>query len=1043
MKVVKKITDVYFEIQEKYENLYGEKTLLLMEVGSFFEIYGISNNIEKVGPNLKTICDLLNIQMTRKNTSNPNNDRGNPYMAGFPNYVVQKFVRILLHNNYTIVIMEQDKHGVSKPTRKVTKIYSPGTNIENVSDTSSTLVSIYVDEFKDVSLKKSYVVCGFSSINVITGKSYVNEFSSKENDKLYPISQIMSIIYTEQPSEIILSFNETVTETVKIKLISYCKEFLSSTHVNNKVENKFKNISFQDRFLSSIFENKTSIPTIEYLCISKFPFSIISYVQLLHFTYEHNNSLVKKLKKPEILKDSENTTLHDTTLYQLNVINSNKRDCCSSLWDIINKCKTASGKRLLKYRLLHPIYSITELQKRYDKVDSVLCKSATEPSKYLFELFQTKLDNIIDLERYHRKMCLSILQPMEMFTLYDSYISILDLVDISIKNKNVINLHEETLKKFNFYVKHINSIFNIPVLCKCKFDNIPESFFKEGLYPEIDKLQNRIYLIEQQMEYIRKQLSDKIDANKDCIKLCSNEREGYFLSLTKTRFKKLSSELKLGKPLTISIDEFTNVVLNMETFHTIKTTNSIKLKHSLFNSNYRDICNYRNSLQETCIEKYKNILEELYETYSSNLNEIVTKISKIDVICSSAEVSITNNYSKPVLHKSTSNGNWVDCIELRHPIIEKLHTKIEYIPNDIYLGPTPIDKKETNGGILLYGINASGKSSLMKSVALSLIMAQSGMFVPAKSMNFTPFHHIFTRLSKNDNIFQGFSSFAVEMNELRNILYRADNHSIVFGDEICSGTESQSAVAIVGSSILHLHRNKIPFLFATHLHELPDIKDIHELKTVHSYHLGIRVNENTNKIEYNRKLKKGKCESLYGIEVCRSMNMPIDFIKNAQRIRHDILGTQSIVSSRYKVSSYNTAKFITSCEVCSENAVDVHHIKFQCSADENNMIGSIHKNTESNLVSLCKKCHNQVHNGDLVINGYVETSEGIELSFKYIENQKEKKGRRKFRKEHIEWIMSLDKNISRKNLKILFQNKFKSSISMNTISKILNNNYVE
>jgi len=107
------------------------------------------------------------------------------------------------------------------------------------------------------------------------------------------------------------------------------------------------------------------------------------------------------------------------------------------------------------------------------------------------------------------------------------------------------------------------------------------------------------------------------------------------------------------------------------------------------------------------------------------------------------------------------------------------------------------------------------------------------------------------------------------------------------------------------------------------------------------------------------------------------------------------------------------------------------------------MIGSIHKNTESNLVSLCKQCHNQVHNGDLVINGYVETSEGIELSFKYIENQKEKKRRRKFRKEHIEWIMSLDKNISRKNLKILFQNKFKSSISMNTISKILNNNYVE
>ena len=235
--------------------------------------------------------------------------------------------------------------------------------------------------------------------------------------------------------------------------------------------------------------------------------------------------------------------------------------------------------------------------------------------------------------------------------------------------------------------------------------------------------------------------------------------------------------------------------------------------------------------------------------------------------------------------------------------------------------------------------------------------------------------------------------------------------------------------------------NGIPFLFATHLHELPNLKDVQQLGTVHSYYLDIRVNKETNKIEYNRKLKKGKCESLYGIEVCKSMNMPTDFIKNAQRIRHNILGTQSILTSNYSISSYNAHKFITTCEVCSEKAVDVHHIKFQCMADSNNMIGSIHKNVESNLVSLCKNCHNKVHDGNLTIHGYIETSEGIELSFEHIENETTKKNRRKFGNEHIKWVMDMDDKISKRNLKILFQNKFKSSISLNTLNKILNNKY--
>ncbi|MFN9955062.1 MAG: MutS-related protein, partial [bacterium] len=121
---------------------------------------------------------------------------------------------------------------------------------------------------------------------------------------------------------------------------------------------------------------------------------------------------------------------------------------------------------------------------------------------------------------------------------------------------------------------------------------------------------------------------------------------------------------------------------------------------------------------------------------------------------------------------------------LRHPIIERLITNVEYIGNDISLN---------QNGILLYGINASGKSSLMKALGLAIIMVQSGMYVPATSFEFSPYHHIFTRICGNDDIYRGMSSFVVEMSELRNILQRADERSLVIGDEICCGTEAISA----------------------------------------------------------------------------------------------------------------------------------------------------------------------------------------------------------------------------------------------------------
>ena len=163
-------------------------------------------------------------------------------------------------------------------------------------------------------------------------------------------------------------------------------------------------------------------------------------------------------------------------------------------------------------------------------------------------------------------------------------------------------------------------------------------------------------------------------------------------------------------------------------------------------------------------------------------------------------------------------------------------------PNDIILGDLTLASKEYKDniiiknsrpdnmkdnkmhGVLLYGINSSGKSSLMKSIGIVVIMAQAGFYVPAKSFSYCIFDEIFTRISGSDNIAKGLSSFAVEMLELKNIFNRATGHSLILGDEISHSTETMSGVSIVASAILKLASLRSIFVFATHLHQLPKLR---------------------------------------------------------------------------------------------------------------------------------------------------------------------------------------------------------------------------
>lgn len=245
------------------------------------------------------------------------------------------------------------------------------------------------------------------------------------------------------------------------------------------------------------------------------------------------------------------------------------------------------------------------------------------------------------------------------------------------------------------------------------------------------------------------------------------------------------------------------------------------------------------------------------------------------------------------------------------------------------------------------------------------------------------FDKLFTRIVSGDNLYKGLSTFAVEMLELKNIFNRTSKHSLVLGDEICHGTETESALAIVASAIKKLHQMDSFFIFATHLHQLTSLKEISTLKNILFLHLGVQYDEINDRLEYNRKLESGSGSSLYGLEFAKSLHMDRSFIDEAYALRKKMSGdySEAELLKKQKRSKYNKQVYLTKCALCDETVEDVHHINMQSVADMDGNIDHFHKNHRYNLIPLCKEHHKKVHEGKIFINGFVMTEEGLKLHY--------------------------------------------------------------
>ncbi len=964
------LTITYFDLQKIFEKKYGKNTVVLMEIGTFFEVYEVNNDELQIGK-ARQIAELLNIQLTRKNKNIIENSKENPLMAGVPAIALEKHLaRIINEQKYTIVLVKQ-KGLPPKVSRYVDAIISPGTNFDFVLDQDeNNITSLVVD------IHKGNYLIGYSAIDVTTGKCYYNEVYGTSEDGSFALDEVFNYMNMHKTNEVVVTFADKNIDQKQV--IEYLELSRKTFHIST-----FRpKIVYQNELFKNVFNIQSLLTAIEHLDMERQPLATESLAILIDFVIGHDAKIIQKLSYPKKLDVSKYIYLGNNALEQLNIIDTPHNP---SLLKLINNTATAMGKRLLKERLTHPIKDSKELLRRYSL------------SKDLYDYhapIEGELSNIYDIERLTRRIKLSRLHPFELNYLYDSLVSIKAVVTFMENYKFFTPPCSSADLKI--FIDAISTTFDLTISGRYMLKDIEDNMINHGINTKIDELNTQNKELKSKLDIFKNHILDLLEAkDSNFVQINRLDKEGFYISLTKTRYNLIKKEL-LNSHLIVDDELYLFKDFNIKV-----QTNSVKITNNLTSSISDQYVHNLQKIIELNKLVFKEKISEFEKKFAVLLEELVQFIAEIDVTVSNIKTSKKYNYVCPKIVKTKDDVNFIEAIELRHAIIEANEQQGVYVPNDIILGDLSLAGKEHKNnviiknsnpvnffdnhmhGVLLYGINSSGKSSLMKSLGIAVVLAQAGFFVPAKSFRFSLFDSLFTRISGADNIAKGLSSFAVEMLDLKNIFNRANKRSIILGDEISHSTETMSGVSIVASAILKLAKLESIFVFATHLHQLPQLKEIEELKNIICLHLSVMYKDDEDKLIFDRKLSYGSGSSIYGLEFAKSLHMDSEFLKVAndirKRITDDYDGLERLVQK--KQSKYNKDLYMSACAICGKPVDEVHHIQEQQKANERGFIGHMNQNHKFNLIPLCKNHHKMVHDGKININGFVTTSKGLELHY--------------------------------------------------------------
>lgn len=499
----------------------------------------------------------------------------------------------------------------------------------------------------------------------------------------------------------------------------------------------------------------------------------------------------------------------------------------SLLW-LLDKTKTAMGSRTLKSWLMNPLKDETKINKRLDYIES-LNNNFLQREELMRDLYE-----VYDLERLTGKVICGSLNGRDLLQIKNSIKVIPDINRIlkELKFDITLNTHEELFKLLESSISE-----DAPISIK------EGGIIKNGYNAELDELKSIRSGGKDFISGIEAKLKEETGINN--LKVGYNKVFGYFIEVSKGNSKRVSEELGWERRQTLT---------NAERY----ITPELKEKEALVLNAEERIIDLEYNIFMEIKESVKGVLFELKET--------ATLLSEIDSLCSLSLVSEEHHLIRP---KFNNNHN-LRIIDGRHPVVEVVSNN-NYVKNDVIMD-------ESTSTLLITGPNMSGKSTYMRELAIIIIMAQMGSFVPAAEANLPIFDSIYTRIGASDDLVSGESTFMVEMIEAKNAIVNATENSLILFDELGRGTATFDGMSLARAILEYVNlKIKCKTLFSTHYHELTDLSDtIPSIKNVH-----VDAIEEDGKVTFLHKIKEGPIDKSYGIHVARLAGLPEDLLKRA------------------------------------------------------------------------------------------------------------------------------------------------------------------
>uniref|UniRef100_A0A6C0M2T2 DNA mismatch repair proteins mutS family domain-containing protein n=1 Tax=viral metagenome TaxID=1070528 RepID=A0A6C0M2T2_9ZZZZ len=958
----------YFRLSKEAVHKYGPRTVLLMQVGAFYECYGETTDRAHIDEFCRT-CELACA-----------NKAPGIIMAGFRDYSLEKYLNRLQEAGYTAVVHSQDAQ--IKEERALSGVYSPGTffTAESVA-LSNSVACIWLERMRNKT------IIGMANIDVFTGRSSVFETETELMHAPTTYDELERFISTHAPSEVILiseNFSQKEAEDLlHFTGIATCARLIHRLDSADAAVQKSKRQVYQREIMARFFGSVGSV-----LQFATHEFATQALAYLLNFVHEHNPQLVHRIAEPAFENCSDRMVLANHSLKQLNIIDddsSGAKGRCSSVFKLLNNCMTPMGARHFRTRLLNPSCCAVKIQREYDITAHLLSSTG------VIDAWRPQLAQLKDLEKFSRLIMMRKCAPQMLHSFYGSLGVIGDLhsaIDstasayLDATNPTPNPTAWEPVSDICARLRlHLDTTFHMDKCAAAGADLGDCDFVRPGISAELDALRLKNETGIKTLSELRTYLNSLVlcgekpksttsagltnlkydGASSDVVRIHETPVQGLSLQATNRRTKLLADQIKQQK-----LDQ---VCIGGRGFSLLALTfpKATSANHEITSPQLDELCRgilaSKQKIKECVAQIYADFVDKLRD-WNPAFQQLIHFATTMDLLQNQCHIAVKYKFCKPVI-VADSAKSFFDARDLRHCLIERINEDETYVANDVALGLASANAADApqKDGMLIYGTNAVGKTSLIRAIGIAIIMAQAGLYVPCSAFRYHPYTTIFTRILGNDNLFKGLSTFQVEMSELRVILRTANERSLILGDELCSGTEMDSAIAIFVAGLTHLHKVGCTFLFATHMHEINGYDEVRLLTNMCMKHLTVVYDKAKDALVYGRKLADGPGASMYGLEVCKSLHLPDAFLEfaNAVRLRHRAPPSDIGILS-FEPSRFNAHKLKGVCERCAvELAQEIHHRLPQKDADSQNYIGHVPKNHVANLMALCTRCHDEVH----------------------------------------------------------------------------------